>query len=122
MSRTTSSAHNHDDGNGNEAETPHSLINNAVRLSKTTWRDRANMRALLNCVDHIAEQLDDPAAPPRNFVEGLRRPARARRRTVRVVIDGKTVPVMLVPQGKADPQREAYLWGYICNLVREGTA
>jgi hypothetical protein len=122
MSRNTCSTPNHDDGNENEVEAPRELISNAIRLSKTTRRDRANMRDLLTCVDHIAEQLDDPATPPRNFVEGLRRPARARRRTVRVVIDGKTVPVMLVPQGKADPRREAYLWGYICKLVREGTA
>lgn len=134
MSRNTPAKHARDEGDddkggaskGDNGAAPQTLIGNAVRASRITRRDRKAIRELLDAADLIADLIagrsDDPAIPPRSFVEQLRRPVKSRRQTIRVKVDGTTVPLLLNPQGKADPERESWLWNFIRNLVREGVA
>lgn len=128
-SRTNSSTNGPDDrgGGGDNGNSPsrQTLIAHAIKASRTTRQERAMMRDTLRGLDRIRrlyEQPDNPTVPPQRFVDELRRPVRARRRTIVVMVDGDRVPLLLNPQGKADPDREQYLWDYIRALVREGTA
>lgn len=128
MSSRTSSTNGHDNQGGGEdgsgSRSRQALINHAIKASRTTLSDRMAMRDALRGLDRIRQryeqQSDDPATPPQPFIDALRRPARSRRCTIIVYIDGNRVPIVLNPQGKADPEREAWLWEYVRTLVREG--
>ena len=112
------------DGGGN-SPSQRALIAHAIKASRTTRQERAKMRDAIRGLDRIRqlhEQTDNPAIPPQPFIEELRRPTRARRRTIVVMVDGDRVPLLLNPQGKADPEREQWLWDYVRALVREGAA
>ncbi|MFG1963184.1 hypothetical protein [Nonomuraea sp. NPDC049028] len=112
-----------DDGGGSPSQ--RALIAHAIKASRTTRQDRARMRKAIRGLDRIGQHHqppEDPSIPPQRFVEELRRPTRARRRTIVVMVDGDRVPILLNPQGKADPDREQWLWDYVRALVREGTA
>lgn len=102
-----------------------SLIDRAVTYSRITRNERAEMRHVLREVDRVgrlAEHAKGADTLPDNFVEQLRRPVSSRRQTIAVIVDGDRIPLLLNPQGRADPEREAWLWEYICRLVREGVA
>lgn len=127
-SRTNSTSDNGHDNTGGRHAKPQpnhqqTLISHAIEYSQATRKNRADMRRLLRGVDRVGqliEQLHDPAVPPENFVNQLRRPTRSRRRTITVRVNGDDVPILLNPQGRADPERELWLWNYVCNLVQEG--
>lgn len=129
-SRTNSNTNGDDnqgggDDNGGSQGSEQTLIAHAIKASRTTRQQRAKMRNVIRGLDRIRqlnEQTDNPAIPPQRFIEELRRPARARRRTIVVLVDGDRVPLLLNPQGKADPEREQWLWDYVRALVREGAA
>jgi hypothetical protein len=128
-SRTNSSTSGPDDpggGDGNDdSSSKQTLIAHAIKASRTTRQERDMMREAIRGLDRIGklhEQSENPGIPPQRFVEELRRPVRARRRTIVVMVDGDRVPILLNPQGKADPDREQWLWDYVRALVREGTA
>lgn len=129
-SRTNSSTTGDDnqggrDDNGDSQSSKQTLIARAIKASRTTRQERAKMRDAIRGLDRIRqlhEQTDNPAIPPQPFVDELRRPTRARRRTIVVMVDGDRVPLLLNPQGRADPEREQWLWDYVRALVREGAA
>lgn len=125
MSRDNRTNNGHDKQGGSDDTSPtqRTLITHAIRASRTTRQDRAMMRETIRGLDRIAQhqhQPDDPATPPQRFVEQLRRPARGRRRSIVVLVDGKRIPVLINPQGRTDPDREQWLWDYICGLARNG--
>lgn len=125
-SRTNSGNNGHDNNGGNHPPPDRrSLIDRAVKYSRVTRQERADMRHMLRQVDRVGqltEHSKDPDALPYNFVEQLRRPVSSRRTTIAVVVDGERIPLLLNPQGQANPEREAWLWKYICRLVRKGVA
>lgn len=129
-SRTNGTSNNDPDSGGGKHEKSRpsprqALIGHAIEYSCATRQDRADMRRLLRGVDRVgqlSEQSRDSAVPPKNFIDQLRRPPTSRRRTITVQVDGEEVPILLNPQGRADPERELWLWHYVCNLIREGTA
>jgi hypothetical protein len=122
MSRSNSTARNDDNG-GDENAPPDRLIRKAIRYARATRHHRNMMRTLLRRVDRVADPYlppDDPAVPPRQFIDELRRPKTAKRRAIRVNVDGKELPVILNPQGVIDVEREVWLWNYIRDAVRDG--
>ena len=128
-SRTNSSTSGPDDPGGGDrngdSSSQQTLIAHAIKASRTTREERDMMRKAIRGLDRIGklyEQSENPDIPPQRFVEELRRPVRARRRTIVVMVDGDRVPILLNPQGKADPDREQWLWDYVRALVREGAA
>jgi hypothetical protein len=111
----------HDDGEGSTPDDDRStcLIGKAVRLSRiprSLYRDVAD---LLSTVEKI-DACSDSSEPPREFRDALRQPRKSKRRPIRVCIDGHTVPLLLNPQGRKDPEREQQVWNYIRGLVRDG--
>lgn len=109
--------HNGNNGGGDVRKT---LIGKAVRYARVTRKDRGLMRDLLAELEHPGlEEREEFNAPPRAFVRALRKPKHARRKTISVVIDGVTVPLLLNPQGKTDREREQWLWNFCRSLVRE---
>lgn len=131
MTSRTNSSTNSTDGQGGGGDgsggSPgqQALIAHAIKASRTTRQDRARMRDAIRGLDRIGQPHqppENPSVPPQRFIEELRRPTRARRRTIVVMVDGDRVPILLNPQGKTDPDREQWLWDYIRALVREGAA
>lgn len=107
-------------GNSRGGDVRKTLIGKAVRYARVTRKDRGLMHELLAELEHpgLGEQ-EELSTPPRAFVQALRRPKNARRKTIAVVIDGVTVPLLLNPQGKTDREREQWLWNFCRTLVRE---
>jgi hypothetical protein len=60
-------------------------------------------------------------APPGSFRNALRRPTWSKRSAVTVAIGGRSVALLLNPQGRADPEREQWLWDYLVNLIEGDT-
>jgi hypothetical protein len=118
MSHTNN--HNGTDDGGNSSS--QNLIRKAVQYAGLSQQDRREWRRLLRRVDRVADPYlppDDPAEPPRQFIDQLRRPADSKRQTIWVVVDNRSVALLLNPQGKADPERERWLWNYVRGMVQE---
>lgn len=129
MSRSTHNISNNEQTETSESEDgTSSLVGNAVRLSRTTLKDRIQMRALIVALDQYAElerraaliAAYDPSAVPFAVRAALRSPVGSRRKTVTVSIDDSPVALLLNPQGKVDPEREQWLWDYVVARVRKG--
>lgn len=95
------------------------LIDNAVRLSKIPRTLRRDVAVLLRTLDKI-DACSDPSTPPQEFRDALRKPRKSKRRTIKVCVNDRTVPLLLNPQGRIDPDREQQVWDYVRGLVRDG--
>lgn len=97
------------------------LIERAIRYASTTREDRDKVHELVQALDRIAAPgaHQDPAVPPQQFVNALRASTTTQRRPIVVTVDGQRIPVLLNPQGKTDPDREAWLWAYLRRSVQE---
>lgn len=94
------------------------MIAKAIRYSRTTLRDRLSMRLLVDAVDRYAALADDTSmVPPGAFRRALRQPVGSRRKPVVVQVGGRSVSVLLNPQGRVDTEREQELWDYLRGVV-----
>lgn len=116
------SSTNNNDHEGDNDNSSRRLITKAVRYARVSLRDRLEMRLLVTELNRQASltEIGNTPTPPPQFRAALRQPIGSRRRTVSVMIGGKRVPLLLNPQGRRDPEREQWLWEFICARVLRG--
>lgn len=94
------------------------MIRKAVRYSRATLQDRLLMQATVRELDrHIPEPGDTSPVPPGPFRAALRRPVGSRRKPITVTVNGRSVSLLLNPQGRINVEREQWLWDYIRGLI-----
>ena len=94
------------------------MIKKAIQYSRVTLKDRLYMRELVTELDrHIPEPGDTSPVPPGPFRAALRRPLGARRKPITVTVNGRSVSLLLNPQGRINVEREQWLWDYIRGLI-----
>lgn len=108
---------------GNDETTLRRLIKKARRLAGLTPEDRQLIAAMREqaqhgAVDMCLDPLPTPNTPPQEFIEILRLPEGDPARLI-VTIDGHRIPLVLNPRGEADPPREAELWNWLLERVRQ---
>lgn len=96
------------------------MINRARKAAKLTPREKL----LYQLVSSQAKEAPmnpppgDTDEPPEEFVAILRMPAGSQHRLA-VTIDGRDILLVLNSHGDANPEREAYLWRWLLNRVRQ---
>lgn len=113
-----SSNPSHSDGEGVNNGPRKRMIAKAVRYARASLRARLSAQQLIEALNrNPAELRDTPLTPPRAFSAALRKPVGSKRKPVTVCVGGRSLSLLLNPQGHIDVEREQWLWDYVRGLL-----